>query len=217
MLSDDALARFRCEGTTRRLKPRQPLFHEGDSADIVHNLTRGSMKLYKLLPDGRRQVTGFLFAGDFLGIAAGDEHGFTAEALEDCELCRFPRMRFDLFLREHPEMEHELLRMAAHELAAAQAQMLLLGRKTAAERVASFLFSLYRRCRGADPAADSFRLTMYRSDIADYLGLTKETVSRSLTAFKARRLIRFLPGDEVRIVDAPALARIATGLEPPAR
>ena len=212
VLTESELARFRCEGTTKRLDQRQPLFHEGDRAEVVYNLTRGSMKLYKLLPDGRRQVTGFVFPGDFLGLSVDSDHAFTAEALEDCEMCRFPRGRFEQFIEEHPEMEHALLRMAAHELAVAQEQMLLLGRKTAAERVASFLMALHRRARREDRGAEGFRLAMSRTDIADYLGLTKETVSRSFTWLKTNRLIRLMPGDRVRISDADRLARLAAGL-----
>lgn len=213
VLTNVELARFRCEGTTKRLDPRQPLFHEGDPADVVYNLTRGSMQLYKLLPDGRRQITGFLFPGDFLGLSVDSDHAFTAEALEDCEMCRFPKPRFEQFIEDHPEMEHELLRMAAHELAAAREQMLLLGRKTATERLASFLLGLHRRVRRHDRAADGFRLAMSRTDIADYLGLTKETVSRSFTFLKTSRLIRLMPGDMVRIVDPRALSRLSVGLD----
>lgn len=213
VLADAELARFRCEATTRRLEPRQPLFHEGDPADVVYNLTRGSMKLYKLLPDGRRQVTGFLFPGDFLGLCVDSEHALTAEALEDCEMCRFPRVRFDQFVENHPEIERELLRMAAHELSTAREQMLLLGRKTATERLASFLLALHRRSRRQDRSANSFRLAMSRTDIADYLGLTKETVSRSFTWLKTSRLIRLMPGGSVCILDPHTLARIAIGLD----
>jgi CRP/FNR family transcriptional regulator len=213
VLDNAELARFRCEGTIKHLEPKQPLFHEGDPADVVYNLTEGSMKLYKLLPDGRRQVTGFLFPGDFLGLSVDSEHAFTAEALDECEMCRFPRNRFEQFIEEHPEMEHELLRMAAHELAAAQDQMVLLGRKTATERVASFLLDLHRRALRQDRNSESFRLAMSRTDIADYLGLTKETVSRAFTWLKTRGLIRLLPGDAVRIVDARALTRLAGGLD----
>ena len=110
-------------------------------------------------------------------------------------------------------MAHELLRMAAHELAAAQDQMVLLGRKTATERVASFLLDLHRRALRQDRNSESFRLAMSRTDIADYLGLTKETVSRAFTWLKTRGLIRLLPGDAVRIVDARALTRLAEGLD----
>ena len=203
------LEQFRCMGTVVQLSARQPLFHEGDRADLVHNVTRGMLKLYKLLPDGRRQVMGFVQAGDFLGITLDEEHAFTAEALEPVELCRFPRHRFDAFLEEHPRMERELYRLAAHELAAAQEQMVVLGRKTANERIASFLIMLLRRSRSSLPA-ETVRLPMSRLDIADYLGLTKETVSRGFTSFKTGGLIRLLNDHAVRILDRKRLEHIST-------
>jgi CRP/FNR family transcriptional regulator len=92
------LEEFRNLGWTLRLASGQVLFHEGDPATRVFTLTKGTLKLYKLLVDGRRQVTGFLHPGDFLGISIDDEHAFSAEALEDAQLCWFPRSRFDDFV-----------------------------------------------------------------------------------------------------------------------
>lgn len=207
VLDAQELDRFKHQGGTLNVAADEPLFHEGDRADTVFNLTRGTIKLYKLLPDGRRQVTGFLHPGDFLGIAIDDEHAYSAEAVESSQLCRFSRVRFEAFVESHPRMERELYRLAAHELAAAQTQMLLLGRKTAPERLASFLLALDER-RGINGEID---IAMSRLDIADYLGLTKETVSRTFTQFKTGGLIRLLPGDRVRILDRDALKALAEG------
>lgn len=210
MLDGDKLAKLRRLANHLRLSPGQPLFHEGDPADRVFTVTQGTLKLYKLLPDGRRQVTGFMHAGDFLGISVDDEHAFTAEALEQSQMCTFPRMRFDDFVEDHLEMERELYRLAAHELAAAQQQMLLLGRKTAAERVASFFVMLAERVeRSLDGEARHIDLPMSRSDIADYLGLTKETVSRVLALLKGKRLIRLASLDRIEILDRGGLQTVA--------
>ena len=153
-----------------------------------------------------------MFPGEFLGISVDDEHAFSAEALEATELCWFPRSRFDSFLDGHPEMERELYRLAAHELAAAQQQMVLLGRKTAAERVASFLLALAgRKEKPGGAPARMVDLPMGRSDIADYLGLTKETVSRVLALLKLRRLIRLDALDRVELLDPEGLSDIAEG------
>lgn len=200
-----SLEQFRNLGWTLRLSPGQALFHEGDPATRVFTLTRGSLKLYKLLADGRRQVTGFLYPGDFLGISVDDEYAFSAEALEGSQLCWFPRGRFDDFLDDNSAMERELYRMAAHELAAAQQQFMLLGRKTAIERLASFLLFLSDR---AD-MSNTVRLAMSRSDIADYLGLTKETVSRVISALKRDRVIRLKCLDIVQILDRDRLKQIS--------
>lgn len=207
VLGVDDLAGMKTFGWTIHLGPGQTLFHEGDPATRVFTLTRGTLKLYKLLADGRRHVTGFMHPGDFLGISVDDEHAFTAEALEDTQLCSFPRNRFDNFVEIHPQMERELYRMAAHELAAAHQQMLLLGRKTATERLASFILFLADRTATVGNAI--IHLPMSRSDIADYLGLTKETVSRVLSGLKGTRVVRLVTTDEVELLDRDRLQRIA--------
>lgn len=210
VLDCDRLERFRKLGWTLELRSGQTLFHEGDPATRVFTLTKGMLKLYKLLPDGRRQVTGFMHPGDFLGMSSNDEHAFSAEALEDAQLCWFPRNRFDDFVEEHGAMERELYRMAAHELAAAQQQMVLLGRKTANERLASFLLLLAGRAHhGPGGQADVVRLPMNRSDIADYLGLTKETISRVMSTLRRKRLIRLRAIDQIEILDPEGLDRLA--------
>ena len=204
------LERFKFMGSTIRLEAHEPLFHEGDAADTVFNLTSGTLKLYKLLPDGRRQVMGFIQPGDFLGITMDEEHAFSAEALEPVEACRFSRARFDAFIEEHPRMERELYRLAAHELSMAQAQMVLLGRKTALERVATFLLGLLRRQEERHGTADTVELQMNRLDIADYLGLTKETVSRLFTSLKTTGVIRLLSDDRVSITNPAELKYLAS-------
>ena len=210
VLDCSSLEEFRNLGWTLKLSPGQALFHEGDPVTRVFTLTRGVLKLYKLLADGRRQITGFLFPGDFLGISVDDEHAFSAEALEDSRLCWFPRSRFDDFVAEQPAMERELYRMAAHELAAAQQQFVLLGRKMASERLASFLVMLEERSEGpGGPGLGIVRLPMSRSDIADYLGLTKETVSRVISALKRARVIRLQALDAIQILDRDALRQFA--------
>lgn len=212
VLAGGDLEKLKSLSWTMTLAPGQPLFHEGDPATRVFALTRGCLKLYMLLADGRRQVTGFMFPGDLLGISVDDEYAFTAESVTESELCGFPRNRFDGFVEDHGEMERELYRIAAHELAAAQQQMVLLGRKTAAERLASFFLMLARKIeKGAGKSIRFVELPMSRSDIADYLGLTKETVSRVLATLKQARLIRLAALDRVEILDREGLREIADG------
>lgn len=206
------LLRLRALGHGHHLHPGQPLFHEGDAAAQVYNVTSGTLKLYKLLPDGRRQVTGFIFPGNFLGITVEDDHAFSAEALEEVQLCSFPRGRFDDFVEDSVAMERELYRLAAHELAAAQAQMVLLGRKTAAERLASFFLNLLERAEHVRGVPQTqFDLPMTRLDMADYLGLTKETVSRMVSHLRNRGLIRLAALDRVEVSDRAALRVMAEG------
>jgi CRP/FNR family transcriptional regulator len=213
VLGCDELAAMRRLGWTLHLRPGQPLFHEGDAATRVFTVTRGALKLYKLLPDGRRQVMGFMFPGDFLGITVDDEHAFTVEAVADSQLCWFPRSRFGEFVEGHPHLERELYRLAAHELAAAQAQMVLLGRKTAAERLASFFLDLLDRAeKAAGHPVRMIELPMSRIDIADYLGLTKETVSRVLGLLKFDRVVRLQALDRIEILDRPRLTTLAEAI-----
>lgn len=206
------LARMRKLGGAMSLEPGQPLFHEGDGATRVYTLTKGALRLYKLLPDGRRQVTGFLFPGDFLGIAVDEEYPFSAEALGASELCWSPRNRFSEFVEDHPELERELYHVAAHELSAAQQQMVALGRKTAEERLASFFLDLLKRAEKISGRPERMvDLPMDRSDIADYLGLTKETVSRILALLKRKRLLRLETLNRIEILDREGLAEVAEG------
>jgi CRP/FNR family transcriptional regulator len=212
-LEAQTLTDLRTMGTLQRLQPEQPVFHEGDPARRVFMLTLGALKIYTLLGDGRRQITGFMFPGDFLGISLEDEYVFTIEALRTSELYWFSREAFDRFVEANPSVERELYRMAAHELAAAQQQMVLLGRKTAAERVASFFLNLLQRAERVSGRSETkFDLPMSRVDIADYLGLTKETVSRMLAELRNRGLIRLETQNRVEVLDRAGIIEMAEGL-----
>ena len=191
--------------------PGAPLIREGDPARHVFNITSGSVRVYKLLADGRRQITGFLFAGDFLGLATGETYVFSAEAIEPATACRFGKTDYRTLIRETPALEATLLDRANHELAAAQNQMLLLGRKTAAERLATFLLDLSALDPSRVAAAGQVRLPMTRSEIADYLGLTIETVSRVLSRLKTSGVIRLLSLTELRIERPDRLRAMADG------
>ena len=191
---------------------------EGDPAEHFFNVTAGTAKLFKLLPDGRRQITGFASMGTFLGLAVSSTYAFGAEAVEPMRICRFARPKLRALLDDFPAMEKRLLEVASNELVAAQEQMLLLGRKTARERLASFLVTRRAACISAigapcgHRAAEKVTLPMTRSDIADYLGLTIETVSRTLTRFKSERLIDIPSAADIVIRDHAALESLATGL-----
>ena len=193
------------------LRAGDSLVREGEPAGHLFNITSGSVRVYKLLPDGRRQITGFLFAGDFVGLATGQDYAFSAEAIEAATLCRFRKSDYRALIRQRPTLEAALLDRATHELAAAQNQMLLLGRKTARERIASFLLDLPERDPIRPPVADQVHLPMTRAEIADYLGLTIETVSRELTRMKTSGLIRMLSLNDFRIEQPDRLRAVADG------
>jgi CRP/FNR family transcriptional regulator len=212
-IDDRDLERLARAAVTQHYEPGQTFIEEGAPAEFFFNMTGGTARLYKLLPDGRRQITGFSHAGDFLGLAVSKTYGFSAEAVDRVHVCRFSRAKMYALLEDFPAMEKRLLDTAGNELAAAQEQMLLLGRKTARERLASFLTVLTRDSTPWAPPRSTLHLAMTRSDIADYLGLTIETVSRTFTRFRNDGLIS-LPGvSEVLVLDHVRLRRLAEGLE----
>ena len=188
------------------------LFDEGEPAKNVYNLTQGCLKLYKLLPDGRRQVTGFLFAGDFVGLANSDDYIYSAEAVSDVALCRFEKGKLEHLMNEHTNLEKRLLGLARFELAEAQEQILLLGRKTAMERIASFVLMLSDRAVRRGEASNPVELPMSRNDIGDYLGLTTETVSRTLTRLRKNGAISLETDRSISVNERDALSDIADGL-----
>jgi CRP/FNR family transcriptional regulator len=211
-LPDQDLGRLAAATVVMEIPAGTTFIAEGEPATAFFNITRGTAKLFKLLPDGRRQITGFARVGHFLGLAVSDTFAFSAEAIEPVCLCRFSRPRLRALLDEFPAMEKRLLEVAANELVAAQEQMLLLGRKTARERLASFLVMQSRQVAACEHARTRFALPMTRGDIADYLGLTIETVSRTLTHFRTEGLIDIPAASELLIRRPTALKSLADGL-----
>lgn len=187
--------------------PKSMLFDQGALAGSVFNVTEGVVRLYKSLPDGRRQIMGFALPGDFLGLALMDRYGVTAEAVTTVKACRFMRSSFVSYIDGKPHLLRRLHEFAGHELSLAQEQMLLLGRKTAEEKVAAFLINLQTRYGRIGPMSVTVPLPMSRQDIADYLGLTIETVSRTLTKLAREKAILIVP-DGVRLLSAEKLDQL---------
>ncbi len=225
-LDDNELERLAAISRAMYVAAGSTIFNEGDPADYLFNVTDGVIKLYKLLADGREQVTGFLFPGDFIGLALKDSYSYSAEAISAVRLCKMKRSQFRDVLAVTPRLEHRLLSVASNELAQAQDQMLLLGRKTAREKIVSFFLQLAERRdksrqaqinAGAELESSKFdedvvELPMGRADIADYLGLTTETVSRTLTQLKTDGSIQLLDNHQVRLGGRESLREIAQGL-----
>ena len=184
----------------------QTFILEGERAGHVFIVIKGLVRLYKLLPDGRRQITRFLFESDFHGLVLEETYTHNAEAVSETVVCRWPRAKLNQLCTEYPKLERRLLCEASNELMAAQEQMLLLGRKTASERLASFLGALLRREVG-----NTVQLPMSRTDIADHLGLTVETVSRTFTKLRQSGVIETPDAYCAVITDSDALNVIAEG------
>lgn len=192
----------------RDIDPGQVILEEGETAEYAYNISRGEVRLYKLLPDGRRQITGFLGEGDFLGLVSDSTYAYGAEAMTPVELCSMRLTNLERLLADIPPVREKLLDMSRDELAAAQEQMLLLGRKTAREKLLSFL--LHRLDQAESDAPESkLHLPMSRTDIADYLGLTIETVSRTFTALRDEGLIELPDTHTVVLPDLEAVREAA--------
>lgn len=196
--------------TYRDYEAGRTILNAGEQAPVVGSVVRGVVKLVKGLPDGRSQMVGLLFAGDFVGDPGRRNVEFEAVAATPVTLCVFQREPFARMLRETPNLEQRLLDMTLGELDAAREMLLMLGRKSARERVASFLLSLGRRAPMKDGGAD-VALPLSRAEIAEYLGLTIETVSRQMTKLRMEAVIAFDDPRAIRIPDLALLEEAAGG------
>lgn len=210
-LEGDALQELNALITHITFDPGQTIFFEGDEADHLFNLVSGSVRVSKALPDGRRQITGFLAPADFLGLSIAGVYAYTADAISTVKVCRFPRRGLQKLATHHPNLEHRLLQLASNELAEAQSHILLLGRKTSAEKLASFLLSVLEKRTKSNQDPSTIDLPMTRQDVGDYLGLTIETVSRTFTKFRKENLIELPSNHSVHVLNKERLETIAGG------
>ncbi len=183
-------------GTQMVLTKGEELFAEGEEAEYFYKVVSGTIRTYKLLSDGRRQIDAFHLDGDIFGLEAGAEHRFSAEAVGSASVVAFRRSRLAALTEDDPAFREQVMSAMLRSLERAQDHMLLLGRKTAQEKIATFLLDMAERISDDDRRFD---LPMQRTDIADHLGLTIETVSRTLTQFARDGLIR-LPASSRSVV-----------------
>jgi CRP/FNR family transcriptional regulator len=214
VLDPDELLALNRISRSRVLSAGQTLIWEGDDSLMVANVIEGVLKLTTGTDDGREQIVGIVYPSDFIGRPFGARSGQTVTALTDARICAFTRGDFDAFARDHPELEHKLLQRTLTELDRARHWMLLLGRKSATERIASFLIEMSDRlaptgCATDGRALDRFDLPFGRQNIADILGLTIETVSRQLTRMRSDGVIDLPSRREVHILDRGALDALA--------
>ena len=182
------------------------IFGEAEPADYVYQVIDGAVRSYKLLSDGRRQIGAFHLVGDIFGLENGPAHRFTAEAIVDTTVRLAKRVSLEHVARTDALVARDLLSMTTSNLQHAEDHMLLLGRKTSLERVAAFLLEMDGRLSAAGVMA----LPMNRRDIADYLGLTLETVSRALSCLHGKGILGFLGQSQRQIVllDRSGLAKL---------
>lgn len=163
-------------GARLRYDRNAEIFGEGEEAEFIYKVISGAVRSVKLLADGRRQISAFHLPGDWFGIESDSDHQFSADAVSDCEVLVVSRNAAMAMAEREGEVARALLAITSRDLGRARDHMLLLGRKSASERIAAFLLDMARRSDGA-----LIQLPMSRYDIADYLGLTIETVSRTIT------------------------------------
>ncbi|MBP6363228.1 MAG: Crp/Fnr family transcriptional regulator [Novosphingobium sp.] len=211
-LDGEELKTLNTIGRRRTLEPGESLMWEGEDSVLVANVIEGVLKLSTGTEDGREQIVGVVYPSDFIGRPFGATSGHGVTALTEARVCVFSRRDFDAFAREHPALEHKLLQRTLAELDRTRRWMLLLGRKSASEKLATFLLEMSERL--IDPGCGDapelplkrFALPFSRQQVADVLGLTIETVSRQFTRMKAEGLIDLPSRREVIILDHAALS-----------
>jgi CRP/FNR family nitrogen fixation transcriptional regulator len=188
-------------GTRLVFTRNDEIYAEGDSADCWYKVVSGTVRICKLLADGRRHIGEFCFSGDCFGIDGGGERPYSAEAVDDVIVMRFQRKATERLIDQNLALARLLRDTTLRDLANAHGRTLLLGRMTAPERVAAFLLEMFER-RDRTRALD---LPMSRNDIADYLGLTIETVCRTLSAFKRSGVIAIPNPHRIELLDRGGL------------
>jgi CRP/FNR family nitrogen fixation transcriptional regulator len=182
-------------GAKLSYRPDEEIYGEAEEAEFVYKVLTGAVRTYRLLNDGRRQIGAFHLPDDLFGFESSSTHKVTAEAITDTVLLVFKRGSIEHFASRDIEMARQLWSLTASSLDHAMEQMLLLGRKTAAEKVATFLLEMDTRMR----PTGGISLPMSRRDIADYLGLTLETVSRTISQLQAEGMVTLSSAREIRV------------------
>ena len=210
-LESDEIDLLNSIGRRRKVSVGEQLLWEGDDAALVANVIEGVFKLSSQTAEGKEQILGLAYPSDFIGRPFGESAPFGVEALTDGFVCVFERTAFDRFAREHPRLEHKLLERTLTELDRTRRSMMMLGRMSAEQKIASFLLETSERLAPADcsfildEAPANFALPLSRQQIADVLGLTIETVSRQLSRFKKAEIIDLPARRDIVILDRQAL------------
>ncbi len=195
----------------RPVKRGEHLFQVGEPFQAIYAVRSGSIKTYAPTEDGHEQVTGFHLPGELLGLDAiiTESHPCAAKALETTSLCEIPFEQLEALGNRIPGLQHQLLKIMSKEILHDHSLLMLLGKKSAEERLAALLMSLSNRYRARGFSPTEFNLSMSRNDIGNYLGLAVETVSRLFTRFQEERLLT-VQRKHIRVLDLPHLRQIAT-------
>lgn len=203
------------EKIIKRVRPLQRgdyLFHSGDKFQQVYAVRSGAIKAYRTTEEGNEQILGFYLPGELLGLDAIDTelHVCTTVALETSSFCAIPFSRLEELCMSLPGLQHQIYKLMSRELSSENQSLLLLGKKSAEEKIATFLSNLSSRLHLLGYSATEFRLPMSRQEIGNYLGLTVETVSRIFSRFQKDKLIA-IDRKLIKIIDEDAIKNMCTG------
>lgn len=196
----------------RPLKKGEYLFRQGDTFNSVYAVRSGSLKTFSITDGGEEQITGFHLPSEFVGLSAMDteQYPISAIALETTSICEIPFERLDELSVNLPQLRRQLMRIMSREIRDEQQMLLLLSKKNAEERIATFLVNLSARFRARGYSPYQFRLAMSRNEIGNYLGLAVETVSRIFTRFQQNELLK-AEGKEIHLLNLLDLCALAGG------
>ncbi|MEE9334610.1 MAG: helix-turn-helix domain-containing protein [Granulosicoccaceae bacterium] len=195
----------------KSLNVNEHLYIEGDKQNHVYFLLEGVVGTYKMMADGRRQIVGFVYPGDMLGFDHAETFSSSAEALSTCRVRCIPSSAIEKLMLNEPGFGQTVLRITSRELADTRDLLVSLGKKSAMEKLSTFLLRISQRTETHGQLSNTINLPMKRGEIGDYLGLTIETVSRNFTKLKRSKVIELVSNSEVRINDIDALMELAEG------
>jgi len=193
-----------------RYRPGQIIVFEGDVIDYLYEIVTGTVKTYKILNDGRRLITGFHAMGDIIGLPTDGRYFHSAETITEVTVCCYRKGQIEKLMGSNPNLAKKIVKMAFGRLQDSYEQMVSLGRKRPDERVATFLLNCQKWATVQIPSQNvMINLPMSRLDIADYLGLTQETVCRVFSLFKHAGLITLVRPDQIILKNSPQLSKLA--------
>ena len=208
-LKEEKLKEFSKISSEKKFKNKENIFLQQDDAKNIYNITEGNVKIYQLIDDGRIQIIGFLYPGDFFGSYKNGKYNYCAEAIGNARVCIFEQKKLDYYIENNMALAKELLNQTSHELTLAQDRMGVLGKLDATERLAKFLMNISEQRKRIGWQNNPLSLPMTRQDIADYLGLTIETVSREVSKLKTSNIVKVLSSKQIYINDFNKLSNLS--------
>ncbi len=200
-LDEDKIQVFSHISFEKDFSNKETIFLQNDTSKYLYNITEGNVKIYQLLDDGRIQIIGFLYPGDFFGSYSNNKYNYCAEAIGNLKTCAFDQKILDKYLDENPVLAKELLNKTSYELTLAQDRLTVLGKLKATERITKFLLNISEQRKRIGWKNNPISLPMTRQDIADYLGLTIETVSREFSNLKSSNIIKGITSKQIYLTD----------------